>query len=68
MAGGSVKTQAVRRAADLVGGPRALRDRLGVSSAQIAAWLAGREEPPEAAFLSIVEVILDALDSGEVAP
>ena len=62
MAGGSVKALAVRRAATLVGGARALRDRLGVSSAEIAAWLAGHEDPPEAVFLSIVELILDAAD------
>lgn len=62
MTGVRVKAQAVRRAAALVGGPRRLRDRLGVSSAEIAAWLAGHEDPPEAVFLSIVEIILDAAD------
>jgi hypothetical protein len=48
----------------LVGSPRKLRDLLGSSSADIAAWLAGQEEPPDEVFLRCLEIVLDELDDG----
>ena len=60
----NAKVLAVRTAADLLGGPRKLRDRLRVRSADVAAWMAGREEPPTEVFLRVVELILDELDAG----
>jgi hypothetical protein len=60
------KTLAVRTAADLLGGPRKLRDRLRVPSADVAAWMAGREEPPTEVFLRVVELILDELEAGHL--
>jgi hypothetical protein len=46
----------------MAGSPRKLRDLLGSSSADIASWLAGHEEPPESIFLQCLELILDKLD------
>ena len=47
----------------MLGGPGKLRAFLGVSSASLASWLAGNEEPPDRVFLKTVQVILDNLDS-----
>ena len=62
---GATKREAVNLAAELLGGPAKLRERLKASSAQVAAWLAGTKEPPPAVFLRVVEIILDELDGGE---
>lgn len=57
------KTAALRIAADLLGGPGQLRAFLGgVSSASLATWLAGNDEPPDKVFLKALQVILDNLD------
>jgi hypothetical protein len=47
----------------MLGSPRKLRDLLGASSANIAAWLSGHEEPPDDIFFRCLEVILDELDA-----
>jgi hypothetical protein len=60
----ATKTLAVRVAADMVGGPRKLRDALRARSADVAAWLSGRVEPPREVFLRVIEMILDDLDAG----
>ncbi|MGE5640092.1 MAG: hypothetical protein ACM30H_08355 [Clostridia bacterium] len=52
----------MKQAADLLGGPARLRESLKASSADVAAWLAGTKEPPQAIFLRVVEIILDELD------
>ena len=57
------KTAALRLAADMLGGPGKLRAFLGVSSASLASWLAGNDEPPDKVFLKALQVILDKLDS-----
>jgi len=54
----------MRIAAELLGGPRQLRIFLSASAADVAAWLAAIREPPEAAFLHALELILDDLDAG----
>ena len=54
----------MRIAADLLGGPRKLRIFLRAPAADLAAWLAATAEPPEAAFLRALELILDDLDAG----
>lgn len=59
---GATKKEAVKQAADLLGGPARLRESLKASSADVAAWLAGTKEPPQAIFLRVVEIILDELD------
>jgi hypothetical protein len=48
----------------MLGGPRRLRDFLAAPTADVVAWLAGREEPPQAVFLKAIELILDDLDAG----
>lgn len=58
----SAKNEAVKVAAEIVGGPAKLRDRLQASSADMAAWLAGTKEPPQDVFLRVVEIILDELE------
>jgi hypothetical protein len=59
---GATKRQAVNVAAELLGGPARLREKLKASSADVAAWLAGTKEPPPPVFLLVVEIILDELD------
>jgi hypothetical protein len=61
----SVNIRALRLAARLVGGPAKLRDALGVSSAEVADWLAGTQEPPREILLRAVDLILDDLDRQE---
>jgi len=60
----AVKTRALRLAARMVGGPAKLRDRLRVSSADVAAWTSGEREPPAEAVLKALDLILDDLDAG----
>jgi hypothetical protein len=59
----SLKTQTVQLAARVAGSPRKLRDLLGSSSADIASWLAGQEQPPDSVFFRCLELILDELDA-----
>jgi DNA-binding transcriptional regulator YdaS (Cro superfamily) len=54
-------------AADQVGGRRKLRDLLGASSADLAAWISGVAEPPDGVFLRAVELILERLDARDAA-
>jgi len=61
----TVRTRTVKLAADRVGGRRKLRDLLGVSSAALAAWITGVQQPSEEAFLRALELILDELDATE---
>ena len=55
-------------AADKLGGPRKLRDLLGETSADVAAWLSGMKEPPESVFLRALSVLLDHLDAVDPDP
>ena len=54
-------------AADQVGGRRRLRDLLGASSADLAAWISGVSEPPDEVFLRAVELVLERLDARDAA-
>ena len=54
-----MRTAAVRRAADILGGPSRLRDYLGVSAIALSVWMAGSEPPPTDVFLRAVDVIVD---------
>lgn len=57
-----IRSRVLRAAAKLMGGPRRLREFLGVSSTAVAAWLAGTQEPPREVFLRALEFLLDHLD------
>lgn len=58
----------LRVAAELLGGPRQLRIFLRAPAADVAAWLAGTQEPPDSAFLRALELVLDDLDTGGRRP
>jgi len=57
-----VNIRALRLAARLLGGPAKLRDALGVSSVDMADWLAGTKELPREVLLRVMDLILDDLD------
>lgn len=61
MASGT-RIRVLKAAVRATGGARKLRDRLGVRSAAVAAWLAGTEELPEPVFLRALELVLDDMD------
>ena len=52
-----VRTVALHRAAEILGGRDALRRRLNVSALVLGVWLAGAETPPADAFLKAVDII-----------
>jgi hypothetical protein len=54
--------RALHRACVILGGVAPLAAHLKMAESTVRTWLAGLEEPPEAAFLSTVEIIL--LDAG----
>ena len=60
-----VRARTLQVAADQVGGRRKLRDLLGASSAEVAAWISGVAEPPDEIFLRAVELILERLDAAD---
>ena len=53
----SVRARTLSKAADIVGGPEALRRRLNVSALLLGLWLAGAETPPTDVFLKAVDII-----------
>ena len=55
-----VYARTLARAALLTGGPIALANKLGVRAEQMEAWLSGAEEIPQATFLELVDVVMDA--------
>lgn len=57
----SVYVRALQRAAAIVGGRRALAERLGVKVADLEKWLAGKVKVPREPFLRAVELIVDEL-------
>jgi hypothetical protein len=59
----TMNQRVLKLAARAAGGTRRLREKLQVSAAQLAEWLAGRADPPQRVFLRAVEIILDDLDS-----
>ena len=56
----------VRRACDLLGGPEALAERLGVSVVVVRAWTTGKLSPPPRIFFRIVDILHEA--SPDVMP
>jgi hypothetical protein len=52
-----VRTVALNRAAEILGGRDALRRRLNVSTLVLGVWLAGAETPPADVFLKAVDII-----------
>ena len=57
MNGGSVRSRTLAKAAQIVGGPEALRKRLNVSALLLGVWLAGTEPPPTEVFLKAVDIV-----------
>lgn len=55
-----IRTKALQRAAELVGGRQALRGLLGVSLRELEAWLDGVEPAPTHVFLKAVDIIAAA--------
>jgi hypothetical protein len=53
-----VRTAAIRRASDILGGQQQLRTYLGVSAIALTVWITGVEEPPTDVFLRTVDVIV----------
>ena len=52
-----VRSRTLSKAAEIVGGPEALRRRLNVSALVLGVWLAGAETPPTDVFLKAVDII-----------
>jgi hypothetical protein len=59
----SIRHQAIRRAAEIVGEYRKLARRLRVPTDALVRWINGKEQPPNAAFLECVDIILENEDS-----
>jgi hypothetical protein len=59
----SVRTETIRVASRLAGGPRKLAALLSSPLADVMDWIAGTKEPPEAAFLRALAIVLDELDA-----
>jgi hypothetical protein len=53
---------ALVRAAELVGGAKALCARLQVPMPTMTRWLAGFERPPMGVFLRVVDVLIEERD------
>lgn len=56
-----LEVRVLKRAADIVGGHRALAERLGVRLKDLERWIAGKAPVPREAFLGAVELIIDDL-------
>jgi hypothetical protein len=54
-----VRSKALRRACEIVGGEAQLRGYLRVSALSLTLWMAGAEPPPTDVFLKAVDVIMD---------
>lgn len=61
-------TRVLQRAARLAGGPAKLALHLEVSEADLARWLSGQEQAPEAVFLAAFEIVLCDLERGQRRP
>lgn len=55
--GDSVHARAMKRAAELVGGKSALREKLRVPMRDLERWMDGGEKPPMDAFLKAVDIV-----------
>jgi hypothetical protein len=54
-----VMSRTLQKAAELVGGQKALARRLRVPLAELQKWIAGGGQPPMAIFLRAVDLVLD---------
>jgi hypothetical protein len=54
-----VRSRTLSKAAEIVGGPEALRRRLNVSALLLGLWLTGAEAPPTDVFLKAVDIVED---------
>ena len=52
-----VYVRTLQRAADIVGGPLALAERLKVTPSHLDLWLKGLESPREEIFLRAVDIV-----------
>jgi hypothetical protein len=59
----SIRQQAVRRAAEILGEPRHLARRLHVPMDALLRWIHGKDQPSNWAFLQCVDIILENEDS-----
>ena len=53
----TIYTRTTRKALEAVGGAEALAVALGRPIEEVNEWLAGREVPPDAAFLQLLEIV-----------
>jgi hypothetical protein len=54
-----VRTQALRRASEILGGFLPLRSYLKVSTVALAVWMSGAVAPPNDVFLKVVDLIVE---------
>ena len=55
--GDNPKVRTLRRAAEVVGGPEALAEALGVSPETVSAWLLGRDALPSDSYLRALDLV-----------
>jgi hypothetical protein len=55
----TVHMRAFMRAAELAGGGEALAERLHFARSEVRRWMSGEEQVPDAAFLKIVDFLID---------
>ena len=70
MIGNRIQMRAVQRASEIAQGIKPLALYLGVPPSVVAAWIQGASEVPAAAFLKVVDIIVDhgASQVGGVIP
>jgi hypothetical protein len=56
---GRLRTEAVRRAAEILGGSRPLRAYLNASALVVGLWISGVATPPPDVFLKVVDLITE---------
>ena len=54
-----VRTRALWRASQILGGRRPLRSYLNVSAMLLATWMSGANVPPTDVFLKVVDLIVE---------
>jgi hypothetical protein len=59
---------ALVKAAVLLGGARALSDRLRVPMPELTHWLAGDGKPPMGVFLRVVDILIEERDKPQFLP
>lgn len=55
----SVHVAALQRAAEILGGPQALAQYLGMPLTLVELWLDGHMAPPQEVFLRAIDVVVD---------